>query len=726
MKNRFIVLAFALLAIFSGCEGLGDNSMTEEEFDAIFDYEFNEDVRYYDESFSSYISLVNDTTMFIRSDMPEEHIPHAGEVILCPSTESTPHGFLRRVVSMEERDGGMTVNTEPATIADAFYTLQFEQKYNYAECVKEFRDSLGNEIPFEIIEGSVLEQLDSVKRDSVDKVMTKVDGDLDLGSKSIKLDISNRFFQGSTFVESEIYVKFDIGFGKVKEVSYVIEKRVGVKGKALISSGEMFGKDYEDDFSIPFLDKSIPFGTPIGPPLMQFFPSLNFGISFIANGNLSLEGEVNYILEDTESRYSYINGVEHKEVINNLQNNGSWMKMVSLEADGEFGLKGTAGIELRLWNGDLLAFGGEAAFWFGMETKASISMSDNALLIQSPQINVRPSLSAALYIESYFINNRQHRIEAKVERSFEKFDISLLPKFEFEEEKSNTQLTVKPIVEPICMMEVSQQGFALFSDKNPDTPIAHKSLPPSTIIEEVPTEEYEDLRIEPELIVFSLPSDPDKEYFVKPYVISDGKYYYGEGGSDIWVDLGLPSGILWAKYNVGATSPEEYGGYYAWGETEEKNSYTWENYEYYNSSTDSFIDIGSDISGTQYDVAHVKWGNGARMPKKIEFVELLNNCSFTVVDYNNVEGNYVTGPNGNHIFLPFAGYYEGDEENDYRGQGLNCDFWSSSIVEDDYDQAHAYSLHIGSSVTNEWDGNWCYWDTTLRELSFCIRPVKDK
>ena len=726
MKNRFIVLAFALIAIFSGCEGLGDNSMTEEEFDAIFDYEFNEDVRYYDESFSSYISLVNDTTMFIRSDMPEEHIPHAGEVILCPSTESTPHGFLRRVVSMEERDGGMTVNTEPATIADAFYTLQFEQKYNYAECVKEFRDSLGNEIPFEIIEGSVLEQLDSVKRDSVDKVMTKVDGDLDLGSKSIKLDISNRFFQGSTFVESEIYVKFDIGFGKVKEVSYVIEKRVGVKGKALISSGEMFGKDYEDDFSIPILDKSIPFGTPIGPPLMQFFPSLNFGISFIANGNLSLEGEVNYILEDTESRYSYINGVEHKEVINNLQNNGSWMKMVSLEADGEFGLKGTAGIELRLWNGDLLAFGGEAAFWFGMETKASISMSDNALLIQSPQINVRPSLSAALYIESYFINNRQHRIEAKVERSFEKFDISLLPKFEFEEEKSNTQLTVKPIVEPICMMEVSQQGFALFSDKNPDTPIAHKSLPPSTIIEEVPTEEYEDLRIEPEQIVFSLPSDPDKEYFVKPYVISDGKYYYGEGGSDIWVDLGLPSGILWAKYNVGATSPEEYGGYYAWGETEEKSSYSWENYKYgkihhyTNEGNPVWVGIylGDDISQTQYDVAHIKWGEGARMPNKADIQELLNHCAFTMETLSGILGAMITGPNSNYIFLPFCGRrYPDGVHNTNIGY-----YWTSSYREYDDTENFAYTLYCGNEDEFKWYADWNW----HRNYGQSIRPVKDK
>lgn len=712
MKRNSYFLLCCVLAIFTACEWIEDIASNKDEFESKFEYEFNKDVKYYDEDLSSYISLVNDTTMLILPNMPDEYIPKTGDVILCPSTDSTPRGFLRRVVSIEEDANGMTISTEPATVADAFYHLKFEQRYDYAECVKEFRDSLGNEIPFEILEGSVLEQLDSVTIDSLDNITTKAKGDLDLGQKTIKLDISNRFFQGSAFIESEIYVKFDIGFGKVNEVTYVIDKKVGVKGKAFISSGELGGKDYEDDFSIPFLDKSIPFGTPIGPPLMQFFPSLNLGISFIANGSLSLEGEVNYILEDTKSSYSYINGVEHKEVINNLQRNESWMKMVSLEAEGEFGLKGTVGIELRLWNGDLLAFGGEAALWFGMETKTSISMSDNALLIQSPQVNVHPSLSAALYIESYFINNRQHRIEAKVERSFEDFDISLLPEFEFEEVKSNTQLTVKPIVEPICIMEVSQQGFALFSDENPDTPLVHKPLPPSTIIAEIPTATYEDLLIEPEQIVFSLPSDTDKEYFVKPYVIADGGYYYGEGGSDIWVDLGLPSGILWAKYNVGATSPEEYGDYFSWGTFGKWDEVDVD--DIYNHNR------GNDISGSEFDVANIRWGDGARIPTVTDLDELVENCIFTLADYNNTTGNRVTGLNGNSIFLPFAGCYDEGVE----GAGLWAEFWSSSLNGEDLD--HAYLLHIGSSYSYKWDENWIYIDEGLRELSLTIRPVKDK
>lgn len=137
---------------------------------------------------------------------------------------------------------------------------------------------------------------------------------------------------------------------------------------------------------------------------------------------------------------------------------------------------------------------------------------------------------------------------------------------------------------------------------------------------------------------------------------------------DNWVDLGLS--ILWAAYNVGASSPDEYGDYFAWGETYTKNDYSWSNYSHreqsdYNHDHESegndcwcwtYKYIGDEISGTSYDAAHVIWGDGARVPTQTEVQELVDNCTFTAGTYNGVKGNYVTGPNGNSIFLPFAGY----------------------------------------------------------------------
>lgn len=699
-----------LLVIFAGCEGLEDESVSKEEIESAFEYEFYENVKYYDEDLTSFVSLVNDTTMFILSAMPAEHVPETGDVILCTSTASTPHGFLRRVVSIDSGTAGMTVNTESATITDAFKTLRFEQNFDYADCVKEFRDSLGNKIPFEIVT-------------DVDSTQTKVAGEAESGHKVIKLDIGNRFFKGHAYIKSDIYIKYDVGFGKV-DVTYVIKKEIGLKGKATISSGEMFGKDYEDDFSIPILDKSVPFGTPIGPPLMQFFPSLNFGIAFAGNGDLSLEGEVNYILENTESRYSYKNGVEEKSVKNLLEKNSSWMKMVNLEATGEFGLQGSVGMELRLWNGDLLAFGGEGALWYGIKAEGKISMGDKSLLKESHELSIHPSLSATLYIESFFINNRKHRIEASVERSFENFNVSLLPEFEFEEKNAGSKLTVTPTVEPICMMEVSEVGFAVVNEKAPETPVTHKPLPAEIIIEEVPTTEYIDVEITPERIELPKPSSDDAGYYAVPYVVVDGKYFYGE---NLWVDLGLPSGILWARHNVGANSADEYGSYYAWGETKSKQSFSEENYEYathigydeFGYPIYEYKYIGDDISETQYDAAHVTWSNGAHMPTLENASELIESCSWRNGELNGVSGVFVYGPNSNHIFLPKCGA----KYDIVHGSGV-CAYYQISTYVKDSSPDDSYVLIYYYVGDKEYD-LYCDGDAD-RYAGYTIRPVKDK
>ena len=120
------------------------------------------------------------------------------------------------------------------------------------------------------------------------------------------------------------------------------------------------------------------------------------------------------------------------------------------------------------------------------------------------------------------------------------------------------------------------------------------------------------------------------------------------------VDLGLPSGTIWAGWNVGASSPEQLGGYYAWGETEEKTSYDKDTYKYYNPERD-YYSLGGNISGTSYDVARQKWGGSWRMPTKKNIDELNSMCRLTWYQYKGAWGQKVTGPNGKSIFLPAAG-----------------------------------------------------------------------
>ncbi|MBO7132680.1 MAG: fibronectin type III domain-containing protein [Bacteroidales bacterium] len=158
-----------------------------------------------------------------------------------------------------------------------------------------------------------------------------------------------------------------------------------------------------------------------------------------------------------------------------------------------------------------------------------------------------------------------------------------------------------------------------------------------------------------------------------------------------WVDLGLPSGTKWATCNLGATSPEDYGDYFAWGETAPKEEYTEETYIYFNGTVDDnyqitkycnnadngyngFTDNLTTLEASD-DAATVNWGSGWRMPTKEEMQELLDNCTI----HNDSDGCLFTGPNGNSIFLPAAGAYSypyGDD-NGYNGGFVT--YWSNSL-----------------------------------------------
>ena len=174
------------------------------------------------------------------------------------------------------------------------------------------------------------------------------------------------------------------------------------------------------------------------------------------------------------------------------------------------------------------------------------------------------------------------------------------------------------------------------------------------------------------------------------------------------IDLGLPSGTLWASWNVGASSPEEYGSYFAWGETEEKEVYDWNTYTHCDGSAESFHHIGEDIAGTEYDVAHVKWGNQWNMPSLEQFWELENNCTISWTNQNGVNGTVVTGPNGNSLFFPAGGDRREDNHNYEGSRGV---YWTSTFTP--YHSAYYYIMTNGDM----------YNDKGICSRGYTIRPV---
>ena len=160
-----------------------------------------------------------------------------------------------------------------------------------------------------------------------------------------------------------------------------------------------------------------------------------------------------------------------------------------------------------------------------------------------------------------------------------------------------------------------------------------------------------------------------------------------------WVDLGLS--VKWATCNVGANTPEEYGNYYAWGETSSKSSYHEDNCK----TMAKFKILGFSIGGKSFDdAARANWGGNWRLPTKAECDELVNNCNFQWTTQNGVKGmRFTSKRNGNSIFLPAAGGRCGTST-DYAGELGN--FWSSTPYDSERSAYYLYSGSEGSAGTH--------------------------
>lgn len=199
-------------------------------------------------------------------------------------------------------------------------------------------------------------------------------------------------------------------------------------------------------------------------------------------------------------------------------------------------------------------------------------------------------------------------------------------------------------------------------------------------------------------------------------------------GEHEWVDLGLPSGTLWATCNVGANSPEEYGDYFAWGETEPKEVYyDWSSYKYCNGSETTMtkyclnsnygiVDNKSELE-PEDDAATVNWGSEWQMPSVDQQDELKNSryTDITRITQNGVYGCLITSKsNGNSIFLPAAGEHN-ESAFSYKAGSVGW-YWSRTLSARYSHYGRRLSFDWGSINTEDVINNRC--------TGFSVRPVR--
>lgn len=224
-----------------------------------------------------------------------------------------------------------------------------------------------------------------------------------------------------------------------------------------------------------------------------------------------------------------------------------------------------------------------------------------------------------------------------------------------------------------------------------------------------------------------------------------------------YVDLGLPSGTLWATFNVGATKPEERGDFFAWGETTPKEQYDWNTYkhavahfvpecesgtwecedEYWTPDSLTKYNSGRYLPGTidnlsvllpEDDAATANWGTDWRMPTIEEMLELIVNCEYSRTILNGVKCAKFSSSNGNYILLPMTGY-----ENDWEDEGIikaedSGYYWSSSLYNTNPDDSHYGASYIEHDESAQWmmlhEDNATLDNDGTRKSGLCIRPVR--
>lgn len=230
------------------------------------------------------------------------------------------------------------------------------------------------------------------------------------------------------------------------------------------------------------------------------------------------------------------------------------------------------------------------------------------------------------------------------------------------------------------------------------------------------------------------------KYYYRAYVSvlsasSDSYDYYGETQTfttkkiiddDNYVDLGLTSGTKWALMNIGAKTPEELGDFFAWGEIEKKDVYSWDTYKWCEGSSNQLTKYCSDSDYGQVDneplsyletvddVAKAKWGENWCMPTKRQFEELRKACVWNYTERNGVPGYDVTSTkNSNSIFIPASGYQDNTSINSDGSYGY---YWSRSLNTETPNPTEAWALFLGPSQ--------CDMNTYRRYIGLCVRPVR--
>lgn len=661
------------------------------------------------QSLSDYpFAIIDDNSIRLSEDISRDKLPKKGSIIYYHPEETSKGMFIGKVVSIDSDQSGYVVNTELPAIEEVFKNLSLNATIDASNTTAVIdEDSDSNIISCEIVDDSVWDDIDIFYSD--DDFDTDVKTNSSKADNGVPVNLSLAItVQPSDYFEGIVYIQLKGYLCITNSDSFILDvnMRVGINGSLHISTEGKTGKieliPMKNGITL-YTNKVI--GVRLKP-----------NIVFTYEGNVQIEAGFRYDLINTNIKSKCISYTfPSDETFAEKKDNG-YFRVDGISAEGSFGIALEGKLFIFIFKETLLSMGIDILAGGKVQGELGANIDFPTGTGFDFSVDIIPYLSVEPYAMVKSVNGSKTYKGLKFELSSPGYRINLLPNFEdinysINQENQEVSVSVEVSGNMISFIKTADIGIALF-EKGKDDPVRKKSL----------EEGNGKTRFSGEC---SFKISGDKEYLIAPYVKTIfGEFVYGqmvtiqELEPDA-IDLGLS--VKWARFNLGASSPEHFGDYYAWGETKAKSSYLWSTYKWcngsyneltkYNCNSDYGVVDNNLVLDWNDDVAQVKLGEPWRMPTDADWTELRNNCTWIWTSQNGVNGRLVTSNiNGASIFLPAAGSY-GDPS--LGGMGSDGRYWSSSL----YTVYPNCALFVHFNVV----GVGRYFDD--RCSGFSIRPV---
>lgn len=702
-KITFYFLLVVLLNSISSCKDSEDNvnNINSSPY-----YEVVNNLSVLKEDGLSFIkdSIKSDSLVVFAGNTPNSIIPQVGSNIYIPVSQKSPYGMLAKVMSVN-KGSDISVVTKALPLEEAFEYLSVDTTLSVITELDGVFDKEGKPLDYEIVDTAEMNTDINAQsqhfNNSFIKSRASLKYDWDWKKECLKFPI--KLYKGNSgkdkiTINGMVYVGFDkfdldidVNKFKVNYIKLDATPYVKLAAESVVSTESKV--ELEDRIGQLRFKVTVP--TPIGVPVIVPITLYMYGTCGI-KGELSAKLGLQYKY-NCNCVATYKNGQWTSKATHGGFNNKSPWIVSEFDVKGEIYSGARIGLLAGLYSATTgIGFNLTPKFSIGAEAK----LSSPKLLKANPEVDLNLLVGSDVYCVAEIFGKKLGKYSLKFpDYTLWSTKMYLLPNIE-NFKAIGTSPTAKIswshnslfFLEPLGI----KTGTTIYkSDKTTEL----KSYMPS------PTNKNNMGYCTYDVTATGL--NAGSTYYAAPFVLWKNIKWYGdvkqiklsdEPTCGEAIDLGLS--VKWASCNWGATSLEETGGYYAFGESFEKEEYTETNY----TLMDSYIDLPDEI----YLGQTKKW----RMPKGEEIMELYEKCTREIVYYKGMKGTLFKGPNGNSIFLPAAGLKDGKDLRYYNESGY---YWSSTTIGLYYPAGYGYF----SSSFNPFQGS----GPRTAVIGRTIRPV---